>query len=28
MIDSPSQGENIFTVSLFDGFLKRQLAIS
>src|ERR1700722_7111052 len=28
MIYSPSQGENIFTVSLFDGFLKRQLAIS
>jgi hypothetical protein len=28
MIYSPSHGENIFTVPLFDGFLKRQLAIS
>lgn len=28
MIYSPSHGENAFTVPLFDGFLKRQLAIS
>ena len=28
MIYSPSHGENIFTVPLFDCFLERQLAIS
>jgi hypothetical protein len=28
MIYSPSHGEIAFTVPLFDGFLKRQLAIS
>jgi hypothetical protein len=27
MIYSPAYGENAFTVPLFDGFLKRQLAI-